>query len=68
LALGSQQGQKHAKPDLTEDIDKLIGSLAHHGVYVVQNGRWFADDDTNIADDVVMTGYNLLIFGSSLPL
>jgi hypothetical protein len=35
LALGSQQGQKHAKPDLTEDIDKLIGSLAHHGVYVV---------------------------------
>jgi hypothetical protein len=68
LALGSRQGQKHAKPDLTDDIDELMGSLAHHDVYVVRNGRRFADDDTSIADDVVMTGYNLLTFGSSSPL
>jgi hypothetical protein len=45
-----------------------MGSLAHHSVYAVQNGCQFADDDTSIADDVVMTGYNLLTFGSSPPL
>jgi hypothetical protein len=45
-----------------------MGSLAHHSIYTVQSGRQFADDDTSIADDIVMTGYNLLTVGSSSPL
>ena len=32
--LGSKQSNHHATPDLTDDIDELMGSLAHHNVYV----------------------------------
>ncbi|KAJ7625927.1 hypothetical protein FB45DRAFT_922649 [Roridomyces roridus] len=35
--LGARQGSKHATPDLTRDIDALMGSLAEHEVPSLKN-------------------------------
>ena len=32
--LGSKQSNHHAVPNLTDDIDNIIGSLAYHNVYM----------------------------------
>lgn len=34
-SMGPKQGDHHASPDLTDDIDELMGSLAHRHVYAV---------------------------------
>ena len=66
-SLGSKQGNRHAAPDLTEDIDKLMGSLAHHKVYVEQQGRVFDEDDPP-APDMIVDGYASLSWGGATPL
>lgn len=65
--IGSRQGNRHAAPDLTEDIDELMGSLAHHNIYTEQLGRVFDDDDPP-TQDVIVEGYTTLSWGGATPL
>lgn len=65
--MGAKQGDHHASPDLTDDIDELMGSLAHHHVYEVQPGRILTDDDKPVADTIV-DGFISLTYGSNSPL
>lgn len=65
--LGSKQGTRHAAPDLTEDIEKLMESLDEREVYRLVLGRIFDDDDVP-APDAVTEGFQALCFGSSTPL
>ncbi|KZV63277.1 hypothetical protein PENSPDRAFT_590184 [Peniophora sp. CONT] len=66
--LGSKQGNKHAEADLTDDIDELMGNLAHNKVYQIQLGRVFAADDAPRVPDVMTKGYDALTWGASSPL
>ncbi|KAH7918344.1 hypothetical protein BV22DRAFT_1075903 [Leucogyrophana mollusca] len=66
-ALGSKQGNRHAAPDLTEDIDELMGSLSHHNVYKKELGRAFDDGDLPTAD-VVEAGFMALSWGMNSAL
>ncbi|KAI0054708.1 hypothetical protein BV25DRAFT_1903821 [Artomyces pyxidatus] len=66
-SLGAKQGNRHAEADLTDDIDELMGSLAHHGVYREQLGRTFDSDDTP-ARDVIASGLTALTWGNVNPL
>ncbi|ETW82437.1 hypothetical protein HETIRDRAFT_416617 [Heterobasidion irregulare TC 32-1] len=51
--LGSKQGNRHAAPDLMDDINELMGSLSHHSVYTEQQGRAFNDDGPPAADVII---------------
>jgi hypothetical protein len=62
--LGASQGSKHATPDLEEDINALMDSLAEHEVYVEKEGR-VLDDDEKPAPDVLSVGMAALTHGSS---
>ncbi|KAJ7268858.1 hypothetical protein B0H12DRAFT_1096990 [Mycena haematopus] len=62
--LGARQGSKHATPDLEEDIDALMDSLAEHEVYVEKAGR-VLDDDEKPVPDVLSVGMAALTHGSS---
>ncbi|KAH7906597.1 hypothetical protein BJ138DRAFT_1162281 [Hygrophoropsis aurantiaca] len=66
-ALGSKQGNRHSAPDLTEDIDELMGSLSHHNVYKKELGRTFDDGELPTVD-VVETGFTSLSWGVNSPL
>ncbi|KAJ7654569.1 hypothetical protein DFH06DRAFT_1133343 [Mycena polygramma] len=61
--LGARQGSKHATPDLEDDIDTLMDSLAEHDVYVETEGR-VLDDDEKPAPDVYSVGAAALTHGS----
>ncbi|KAJ6454030.1 hypothetical protein C8R47DRAFT_1181220 [Mycena vitilis] len=62
--LGARQGSKHATPDLEEDINALMDSLAEHEVYAEKAGR-VLDDDEKPAPDVLSVGMAALTHGSS---
>ncbi|KAJ7809892.1 hypothetical protein B0H14DRAFT_2864831 [Mycena olivaceomarginata] len=64
LSLISPCGSKHATPDLEEDIDALMDSLAEHEVYLEKEGR-VLDDDEKPAPDVLSVGMATLTHGSS---
>ncbi|KAJ7813694.1 hypothetical protein B0H14DRAFT_2852382 [Mycena olivaceomarginata] len=64
IDLGAHQGSKHATPDLEEDIDALMDSLAEHEVYLEKEGR-VLDDDEKPAPDVLSVGMATLTHGSS---
>ncbi|KAH7921361.1 hypothetical protein BV22DRAFT_1049687 [Leucogyrophana mollusca] len=66
-ALGSKQGNHHSAPDLTEDIDELMGSFSHHNVYKKELGRAFDDGDLPTAD-VVEAGFVALSWGMNSAL
>ncbi|KAL1658032.1 hypothetical protein GGF50DRAFT_68075 [Schizophyllum commune] len=67
--LGARQGKKHAIPDLTEDINELMRSLAHHKVHEVQLGRILDEDDaTGAVPDAVASGHTQLTYGATSPL
>ncbi|KAF7345541.1 hypothetical protein MVEN_01572800 [Mycena venus] len=55
VELGTQQGSKHATPDLTDNIATLMASLDEHEVYVEKEGR-VLDDDEKPAPDVILVG------------
>ncbi|VDB97816.1 unnamed protein product [Peniophora sp. CBMAI 1063] len=67
-ALGSKQGTRHAEPDLSEDIQELMDSLQHHGVYTVKPGRHFDADDDSLVADAVARGHAMLTTGPTSPL
>ncbi|KAJ7755035.1 hypothetical protein DFH07DRAFT_868526 [Mycena maculata] len=62
--LGSDQGTKHAPPDLSIDIKLLMDSLAKHDVYQVK-GRVFAEGDGSPTLDVISVGIQQLTDSSS---
>ncbi|KAJ7622305.1 hypothetical protein FB45DRAFT_992097 [Roridomyces roridus] len=62
--LGSDQGTKHAPPDLSTDIELLMDSLAEHDVYQVK-GRRFAEGDGSPTPDVIAVGIQQLTDSSS---
>ncbi|KAF7343799.1 hypothetical protein MSAN_01960900 [Mycena sanguinolenta] len=62
--LGARQGSKHASPELAEDIQALMDSLAEHEVYTEKEGR-VLDDDEKPAPDVLSVGMAALTHGSS---
>ena len=43
-ALRSQQGSKDGSPDLTEDVEELMGSLSQNGIHVLHAGRRLDDE------------------------
>ncbi|KAF4598999.1 hypothetical protein EYR40_006087 [Pleurotus pulmonarius] len=51
-ALGTDNGSKHAPPDLTKDIKALMNSLDEHSVYRLQKGRTLGDDGGPVPDAV----------------
>ena len=51
-----------------DDIEELMGSLSHNEVYIVHPGRHFDDEDSSLANDVILTGLHMLTFGSNSPL
>lgn len=65
--LGSDQGTKHAPPDLSKDIDCLMSSLAEYKVYELQPGRTLDDEDKPVKD-VIQVGFHNLTEGAKSPL
>lgn len=65
--LGSDQGTKHAPPDLSKDISSLMASLNEHKVYEIQHGRILDDDDAPV-QDVIQVGLHNLTAGTKNPL
>ncbi|KJA22243.1 hypothetical protein HYPSUDRAFT_1084706 [Hypholoma sublateritium FD-334 SS-4] len=65
--LGSDQGTKHASPDLSKDIDCLMSSLAEYKVYELQPGRTL-DDEEKPVKDVIQVGFRNLTDGTKSPL
>lgn len=65
--LGNKNGNRHAAPDLTVDINVLMESLSKHDVYVVKTGRKLADDDLPVVD-CISEGRSALVWGLSTPL
>ena len=45
-----------------------MGSISHNEVYIIHLGRQCDKGDTSLADDVIMTGLNMLAFGTNSPL
>ncbi|KAJ7742551.1 hypothetical protein B0H16DRAFT_1323267 [Mycena metata] len=62
--LGARQGSKHATPDLADDIDVLMDSLAEHEVYIEKDGR-VLDDDEKPVPDVISVGMAALTHGAT---
>ncbi|PBK59872.1 hypothetical protein ARMSODRAFT_1027068 [Armillaria solidipes] len=48
--LGTNQGSRHAPPDLSKDIAAIMKSLKDHHVYQIKKGRVLDDDDTPVKD------------------
>jgi hypothetical protein len=65
--LGSDQGTRHAPPDLLKDIPMLMKSLAEHEVYILKPGRILDEDDLPVVDTVT-TGLQNLTDSSTNPL
>lgn len=51
---GSFQGNKHAPPDLSNDIDELMNSLREHAVYMPQESRSIDGDKAEVPDVVAL--------------
>ncbi|KAJ6584712.1 hypothetical protein B0H19DRAFT_1059083 [Mycena capillaripes] len=64
VELGTQQGSKHATPDLAEDIAALMASLDKHDVYIEKEGH-VLDDDEKPVPDVISVGMAALTHGTS---
>ncbi|KAI0321599.1 hypothetical protein OF83DRAFT_1050951 [Amylostereum chailletii] len=64
---GAKQGDRHATPDLTNDVDALMTSIWENQVYTVCLCREFADDDPP-AVDVMAAGAQSLTWGVHSPL
>lgn len=50
--LGSRQGSKHHKPDLSKDIQVLIKSMRDHRVYEILPGRTIEDENAEVPNIV----------------
>ncbi|KAK1220264.1 hypothetical protein PQX77_017000 [Marasmius sp. AFHP31] len=46
----ASQGTRHAAADLSNDIDTIMGSLEHHQVYQIIQGRVLDNDDPPVKD------------------
>ncbi|KAI0309837.1 hypothetical protein OF83DRAFT_1232886, partial [Amylostereum chailletii] len=64
---GAKQGDRHATPDLTNDVDALMTSIWENQVYTVCLCREFADDDPP-AVDAMAAGAQSLTWGANSPL
>ncbi|KAF7375236.1 hypothetical protein MSAN_00410200 [Mycena sanguinolenta] len=64
LTSARRQGSKHASPELAEDIQALMDSLAEHEVYTEKEGR-VLDDDEKPVPDVLSVGMAALTHGTS---
>ncbi|KAF9501682.1 hypothetical protein BDN71DRAFT_1537252 [Pleurotus eryngii] len=67
LALGTDNGSKHAPPDLSKDIKALMSSLDEHRVYRLQKGRILGSDG-GPAPDAVTYGLQQLTDTNHNPL
>lgn len=67
LALGTDNGSKHAPPDLSKDIKALMSSLDEHRVYRLQKGRVLGEDG-GPAPDAVTYGLQQLTDTNHNPL
>lgn len=65
--LGSDSGNKHAPPDLSDDIKTLMDSLDEHNVYRITKGRVTDEDDPPVPD-ITAVGVQTLTDSSSNPL
>lgn len=65
--LGADIGTAHHPMNLSVDIPDLMASLDDHEVYSYKKGRYL-DEDDNIVQDIITTGLNDLITGTSSPL
>ncbi|KAF8172686.1 hypothetical protein BJ912DRAFT_1024993 [Pholiota molesta] len=65
--LGSDQGTRHAPPDLTDDIAALMESLDDNNVYRLKKGRVLEDGDEPVKD-VIAAGLRSLEDGPKSPL
>jgi hypothetical protein len=65
--LGTDQGTRHAPPDLTNDIQALISSLDEHKVYKIIPGRILTGENEPVKD-VVAIGLQNLTEGAKNPL
>lgn len=64
--MGSDQGTRHAPPDLTKDILTLMDSLHENNIYEVQPGRIL--DEGDMVKDVIAVGLQHLSEGTKNPL
>lgn len=65
--LGADIGTAHHPMNLSVDIPDLMANLDDHEVYSYKKGRYLNEDD-NIVQDIITTGFNDLITGISSPL
>ncbi|PBK98534.1 hypothetical protein ARMGADRAFT_1008929 [Armillaria gallica] len=65
--LGSNQGTKHAPPDLAKDIAAIMKSLKDLDVYIIKKGRVLDDDDPPVKD-IIAVGLQQLTHGKTNPL
>ncbi|PBK60341.1 hypothetical protein ARMSODRAFT_856122, partial [Armillaria solidipes] len=65
--LGTNQGSRHAPPDLSKDIAAIMKSLKDHHVYQIKKGRVLDDDDTPVKD-IIAAGLKELTDSVSNPL
>jgi hypothetical protein len=63
--LGSCQGKKHSSPNMKNDIDILMASLAKLEVYVEKEGRTLDPDEMPVPD-VISVGLADLVHSSAL--
>lgn len=63
--LGSHQGSKPTTPDLTEDIESIMGSLESHQVYSLRPGRIIELEDSkgNLGPvrDILSVGHSQIV-------
>jgi hypothetical protein len=62
--MGTEQGSKHAIPDLWKDIKILMTVLKEHDVYQVMHGR-VVDTQDRAVPDVISTGLAQLSHGNA---
>lgn len=65
--LGTHNGNRHAAPDLSVDIQVLMESLEKHEVYEVKQGRKLAEDDKPVVD-CIAAGRSALVWGTATPI
>lgn len=58
---GTRQGNRHAPPDLSEDIDELMKSLREHRVYTMEGGRIIEGDKAVTPDSVIAKGASQML-------
>lgn len=59
ISLGSRQGNHHASPDLTKDIQTLVSKLYEYHIYTEDLGHTLGEDGEP-ATNAISAGYDAL--------